>query len=76
MTNKADKKEWGHPTIKPLHIIKNFVINSSSVNDMIFDPFVGSGTTCVACKELNRRFIGCEISQKWHETANYRLNNI
>lgn len=51
-TNKADKEKWGHPTIKPLDIIKNLVINSSKDGDTILDPFMGSGTTGVAVKEV------------------------
>lgn len=51
-TNKADKEKWGHPTIKPLGIIKNLVINSSKDGDTILDPFMGSGTTGVAVKEV------------------------
>ena len=58
--NTKDKKEYKHPTIKPLPIIKNFVLNSSKEGDIILDPFMGSGTTGVACKELGREFIGFE----------------
>ncbi len=75
-TNRADKAKFKHPTIKPLHIIKNFVTNSSKENAVIFDPFVGSGTTAVACRELNRQFIACEINQDYHKIACDRLNQI
>ena len=75
-TNRTDKAKFQHPTIKPLHIIKNFVINSSKENDIVFDPFVGSGTTAVACKELNRQFIACEINEDYYNTAINRLNQI
>lgn len=75
-TNRKDKAKFEHPTIKPLQIIKNFVINSSNENDIIFDPFVGSGTTCVASKELNRNYIACEIDKKRYGVAVDRLNNI
>ncbi len=73
-TNKSDKSKFQHPTIKPLQIIKNFVLNSSKENDIIIDPFVGSGTTAVACRELNRQFIACEINQEYHKIACDRLN--
>ena len=56
-TNKEDKKLYKHPTIKPVDIIENLIINSSQENDTILDCFMGSGTTGVACKELNRNFI-------------------
>lgn len=75
-TNKSDKDEYLHPTIKPIHIIKNLIINSSQENDLVLDCFMGSGTTAVACKELNRQFIGFEIDEKWHKIANERLSGL
>ena len=67
--NVADKKLYGHPTVKPLKIIRNFIINSSQEGDIVFDPFMGSGTTGVAALELNREFIGCEIDPGYFKTA-------
>lgn len=73
--NKADKKLYNHPTIKPLEIIRNFVLNHSSEGQTVFDPFMGTGTTGVVCKELNRKFIGIE-SQKHHfDTAVERVDS-
>lgn len=72
-SNTKDKDLFEHATIKPIEIIKNLIINSSNENDIVLDPFVGSGTTAVACKELNRQYIGMEISPKWHEVAVKRL---
>lgn len=74
--NKDDKNEFSHPTIKPLEIIKKLIINSSIENDLVLDCFSGSGTTCVACKELNRQFIGIEIDEKYHNISVDRLNGI
>lgn len=74
--NKEDKKNFKHPTIKPLKIIKNFVINSSRGGALILDPFVGSGTTAVACKELGRNFIGFELNEEYYKIAVDRLNGI
>jgi len=74
--NINDKKHFAHPTIKPLNIIKNLITNSSNENDIVLDCFCGSGTTCVAAKELNRRFIGIEINEKYHKIACNRLNGI
>lgn len=73
-TNNKDKKFFSHPTIKPLQIIKNLIINSSQEGDIVLDCFLGSGTTAVACKELNRHFIGFEINPRFVEIANDRLN--
>ena len=55
-------------------MVKNLVLNSSAENDVILDPFIGSGTTAVACKELNRNYIGFEINEKYHSIAIDRLN--
>ena len=43
---------------------------------MIFDPFMGSGTTAVACKELDRHYLGFEINEKFHKIAIDRVNGI
>lgn len=59
-SNKADKKKYGHPTIKPSERIKDFIVNSSKEGEIVLDCFLGSGTTAVAAKELNRNFIGIE----------------
>lgn len=72
-TNKEDKKLWEHPTVKPLEIIENFVINSSQENDTVLDCFMGSGTTGVACKRQDRNFIGIEIDEKYFEIAKKRI---
>jgi len=74
--NVSDKKLYDHPTIKPLNIIKNLVINSSNENDVILDPFIGSGTTAVACKELGRNYIGFELNEHFHQIAVDRVNGI
>lgn len=74
--NVEDKKEFFHPTIKPLSIIKNLIINSSKENDIILDCFCGSGTVCVGAKELNRKFIGMEIDEEYHKIAVNRINGI
>ena len=75
-TNKADKKLFAHPTVKPLKFITAFIRNSSKPNDLIFDPFMGSGTTAIAALETGRRFIGFENNSKWFKIACDRLNGI
>ena len=74
--NSKDKKQYGHPTIKPLDIIKNFIINSSNEGDIILDPFMGSGTTPVACVETNRHYIGFEIDENYYNIACKRLDEV
>lgn len=74
--NVDDKALFNHPTIKPINIIKNLIINSSKPNDIVADFFLGSGTTCVAAKELGRRYIGFEIDKEYYKIAKDRLNGI
>ena len=71
--NSKDKKQYNHPTIKPLNIIKNLIINSSNEGDIVLDPFMGSGTTLVACIKTNRHYIGFDISQEYFEIAKKRI---
>lgn len=72
-TNKEDKKKYKHPTIKPLDIIKNLIINSSQENDTILDCFMGSGSTGVACVNTNRNFIGIELDENYFNIAKKRI---
>ena len=72
-THNCGKSKYGHPTEKPLEIIEKLILTASNEGDLIFDPFMGSGTTAVACKEINRNFIGCEIEAKYCEIAEKRL---
>lgn len=74
--NKSDKDLYNHPTIKPLELVKTHILHSTKPNDIILDCFCGSGTTCVAAKELGRRFIGTEINKEYYEIAYKRLNGI
>jgi DNA modification methylase len=74
--NVSDKKEFKHPTIKPLNIIETLIQNSSKEGDLVLDTFVGSGTTCVASKKLNRQYIGFEINDEYYQIAIDRLNGI
>lgn len=72
-TNVKDKKEFNHPTPKPLHIIENFIINSTKENDTVLDTFSGSGTTAVACKKLGRHCIAIENREKYYKPSIERL---
>lgn len=74
--NKKDKFEYNHPTIKPLEIIKTLIKNSTEEDGIVFDAFLGSGTTAVACKELGRKYIGFEIDENYFRIAQDRLNGI
>ena len=74
--NRVAGKEQLHQNQKPLELIKLMIEKSSNEQDLILDCFSGSGTTCVAAKELNRRFIGIEIDENYHRISVERLNGI
>jgi len=67
------KKNKNHQAEKPLELVKKMIINSSKKNDIILDPFLGSGTTARACKDLGRKCIGIEINKKYCDIAVERL---
>ena len=70
---EVEKNKIQHPTQKPLEIIKILLQKHSKEGDVILDCFMGSGTTAVACKQLNRKFICCEISKEYCDIAKERL---
>lgn len=73
MSNLVISKDKIHPTQKNLEHIERLVSLHSLENELVFDPFMGSGTTGVACKNLNRKFIGCEIDLDMYEKAVKRI---
>lgn len=72
--NHKDKELFGHPTIKPLRMIEQLIRNSSKEGDVVLDMFMGSGTTGVACKNLDRAFVGIEIDEKYFSIAQERIS--
>lgn len=62
-----------HPTQKPLQLMERCVNIWTNPNDLVIDPFMGSGTTGVACKRLNRDFIGVELRKDYYEISKVRL---
>ena len=73
MKPKVCVKERQHPAQKPIDLLKRLILKSSSENDIVFDGMCGSGSTLVACKQLNRNFIGIEINPEYCRTAEQRL---
>lgn len=68
------KEKIKHPTQKPLDILKWIIKSSSKPSDMVLDCFMGSGTTAVACIELNRNFLGCEQDKEFYNASQIRLS--
>ena len=71
-SNFTDKRI--HPTQKPLEFMRRIVAVSSNLGDLIFDPFMGSGTTAVAADRLGRRWFGCDIHSNYVEMALGRID--
>ncbi len=72
ITNK-DRSE--HPAVFPIELAQNHILSWSNPNDVVLDPFMGSGTTGVACKKLHRQFIGIEIEESYINMAKKRIKN-
>ena len=64
-----------HNTQKPVDLIKQLIENSTNVNETIFDPFLGSGSTVIAANQLKRNFIGCEIDEQNYKITLKRLED-
>ena len=62
-----------HPTEKNHDLIKELILDNSNEGDIVFDPCCGSGCHCMVAKENNRRFIGCELDDKYFEVAKSRF---
>lgn len=74
-TNHTKGIEAEHPCPKPLGLWSQLVEKFSNKGDTVLDPFLGSGTTAVACKMLDRNYIGIELSEKYCEIARDRIEN-
>ena len=68
-----DKLEKQHPHQKPLSLIKKLIKIHSNEDDIVLDPFLGSGTTAKAAQDLKRNYIGIEISEKYCKIAERRI---
>ena len=71
--DKIDKEKVGYFSQKPKALLERIIKASSNENDIVADFYMGSGTSMLVAKELNRKFIGCDISQKAVDITNQRL---
>lgn len=69
-----NKEERYYPTQKPIKVMREIIEMFSKEGELILDPFCGVGSTCIACNQLNRRFIGTELNKKYFDIANKRLS--
>jgi len=73
LTSSKEKKFGKHPTQKPVKLISHFIKHLSNPNDVVLDPFMGSGTTGVCARKLNRKFIGIDLSDEYYEISKMRM---
>ena len=73
LTPRSEKKYGKHPTQKPIDLLEQFINTLSNENDVVFDPFMGSGSTGVAAVKNNRKFIGTEINEDYYDIAHQRI---
>ena len=73
---KEDKKFGKHITQKPVKLLERIVLAGTQPGDIVFDPFMGSGTSGVAALKHGRRFVGCEINSKYIELSRKRINDV
>lgn len=64
----------GYPTEKPVSLLEVLIKQSSNKGDLVVDPFFGSGSTLIAAGNLDRRYLGCDLSLNAHDFLNDRLN--
>jgi site-specific DNA-methyltransferase (adenine-specific) len=72
-TNGDRTKENDHPTQKPLDLIRYLIKTFSNENDLVFDGYMGSGTTAHACIKENRNFIGAELNKEYYDKSIKRI---
>ena len=76
MFDRISGKKQLHQNQKPVDLLKQCILKHSDENDIIFDGFMGSGSTGVACIETNRKFIGVELDKKYFEIAKERIEEV
>jgi DNA modification methylase len=70
------KKLYDHPAVFPITLPRRLIQQLTYEDDIVLDPFTGAGTTCTAAKQLNRKYIGIEMSKKYYDTSIKRLNEV
>lgn len=76
MVSGNSEERTSHPAQYPEALIKRIILCSTDKNDLILDPFMGSGTSAVVAKKLNRNYLGYELQHDYIEIANKRLDNV
>ncbi|MCP4297555.1 MAG: site-specific DNA-methyltransferase [Proteobacteria bacterium] len=74
--DKSKEEKKGHPTVKPIKLMSYLITMGSREGDIVFDPYAGSGSTCVAAKMLNRQYIGIELDPEYYDIALKRIESV
>jgi site-specific DNA-methyltransferase (adenine-specific) len=75
-TPKREKMLGDHPTQKPLELLRRLIALCTSTGDLVLDPFCGSGTTGVACAQLERNFVGIDLDPSYIDLARQRIEEV
>ena len=76
LPKKNEKKSGKHPTQKPISLLERIILSSTKENDLILDPFNGSGTTGIVATNLNRKYIGIEQETEYCELTIKRIEKM
>lgn len=74
--NAGDKIAYKHPAVFPEQLAHDHIISWSNEGDIVLDPFMGSGTTGIACMKTGRKFIGIEKEKSYFDLAKERIENM
>jgi len=72
--SSPEKEQCGHPAQKPIEICEDIIMAFSNKQDLVLDPYCGSGSILKSCYNLERNFIGMELSEEYCKIANERIN--
>ncbi len=73
---KHNKKRDPHPCQLPIHLLDRLILLSTDENDIVLDPFSGTGTTAISAKRLGRKYIGFELDKKYVDISKYKLETV
>jgi len=65
-----------HPTMKPISLLRHLILNSSQIGDYVYDPFLGSGSSLIACEQTRRKCLGVEIDPEYCQVIVDRYKNL
>ena len=76
LVKNVSKKKYNHPCPVPVKLMERIILLTTNEGDLVVDPFMGSGTTGIACQKTNRNFIGFELDETYFNIAKERLENM